>query len=315
MNNQKTNFLIKPLKKERLFIFISVLMILTACGQGEKQKENLTGQIAENKNDSLMVELIPVWETEGAILKTPECATYDADRNVFYVSNLNRDNEDDDDGFISVVNKDGSIKKERWVEGLTSPLGNDFYNDHLYVNDGATIVKIDIKTGDIIERFPVEGASNLNGMDIDEEGNIYSADSRGNKIFKVTKKGEATLFYEGEDLNGPNGVSIRGDELLVASFSGNSLLSINLQNKELKTLVEDIGRADGIIQLEGRHLITSSWSGEVYFISKDLKKQKILDTSAEKINAADIGYIPEENLLVVPTFYDNRLMAYKIEIQ
>lgn len=78
--------------------------------------------------------------------------------------------------------------------------------------------------------------------------------------------------------------------------------------------MEDIGSADGIIRLEGGHFITSSWSGEMYFISNDFKRQKILDTSGEKINAADMGYIPEENLLVIPTFYDNRLMAYRLNI-
>src|SRR5690606_21112994 len=233
---------------------------------------------------------------------------------VFYVSNLNRDNEIDNDGYISIVNIDGSILTEKFVEGLGSPLGNDFYNGHLFLNDGANIIKINIESGDIVERMVVEGASNLNGIDIDNMGNIYAADSRGNRIFKVTQTGKTSLLYEGEDLNSPNGVSVRGDELIIASFSGKKLLALNLQNKQIRTLVEDIGSADGIIRLEGGHFITSSWSGEVYFISNDYKKQKILDTSGEKINAADMGYIPEENILVVPTFYDNRLMAYRLNI-
>ena len=309
MKNPDTYFSIKA--KRDIFYFIgSILLLLTACGP----KNYMGEQVAEPKNDSLRVELTKVWETEREYLKTPECATYDAGRNVFYVSNLNRDNEIENDGFISLVNVDGSVKVERWVEGLTSPLGNYFYKDHLFVNDGGNIIKINIESGDIVERFAVEGASNLNGIDIDEAGNIYAADSRGNKIFKISQKGETTLLYEGGELKGPNGVSVKGNELLVASFSGNKLLSLNLQNNQIRTLVEDIGRVDGIIQLEGGHFITSSWSGEVYFISNDLKTQKILDTSGEKINAADIDYIPEENLLIVPTFYDNRLMAYKVNI-
>ncbi|MEP6262225.1 MAG: hypothetical protein ABJ092_11645 [Gillisia sp.] len=309
MTNSDTFFSMNA--KMPVFYFISgVLLFLTACGQ----KIYMGEQVAVRENDSLRVELTKVWETEREILKTPECATYDAERNIFYVSNLNRDNETDNDGFISLVNVDGSVKTERWVEGLTSPFGNYFYNDHLFVNDGGNIIKINIETGRIIEKIAVEGASSLNGIDIDEAGNIYAADSRGNKIFKVSQQGEVTLLYEGEDLKGPNGVSMKGNELIIASFSGTSLLSLNLKNNQIRTLVEDIGRVDGIIQLEDGHFITSSWSGEVYFISNDLKKQKILDTSGEKINAADIGYIPEENLLVIPTFYDNRLMAYKVTI-
>lgn len=311
---KRNNFLVKVLKMG-LFYSVGILLFFTvACGPGLKQN-NLGQQISDNKNDSLIVDLTKVWETQGEYLKTPECATYDPGKNVFYVSNLNRDNKIENDGFISIVNIDGTIKIHKWIEGLTSPLGNDYYKDHLFVNDGGRIIKIDIESGNIIDRLIVDGASNLNGIDIDEQGNIYAADSRGNKIFKITQKGEVTLLYEGENLKGPNGVSVKGNELIVASFSGNSLLSLNLANNQIRTLVEDIGKADGIIQLEGGHFITSSWSGEVFLITNDGKKQKILDTSKEKINAADIGYIPEENLLVVPTFYDNRLIAYKVNIR
>jgi len=298
-----------------LYCFVSSgLMLIIACGQGEKQKSNPVGPTAEMKTDTLIVELEKVWETKGAHLITPECVTYDLERNIFYISNLNRDNEVENDGYISIVNADGSVKNARWVEGLTSPLGNDFYNGHLFVNDGGNIVKIDIESGNVIEKISVEGAADLNGIDIDEAGNIYAADSDGNKIYKVTQDGEVTLLFEGEELNEPNGVFIKDEELIVASMSGNSLLSFDLEAKQIKTLVEGIDRADGIIQLEGGHFLTSNWSGEIYFISNDMQKQKILDTTVDKINAADIGYIPHENLLVVPTFFDNRLMAYKVNI-
>lgn len=297
------------------FSFMSGLIILlAACSQGEKKQENQYGQTSEMGNDSIRVTLNQVWATDTTQLITPECATYDPERNVFYISNLNRDNEAENDGYMSIVNADGSIKNARWVEGLTTPLGNDFYDGHLYVNDKGNIVKINIESGEIIEKINVEGAVTLNGIAIDETGNIYSADSDGNKIFKVTQNGEASVVFENEELNRPNGVFIKGGELIVASSAGSKLFSINLENKEITTLVEGIGRADGIIPLDGGHYLTSSWSGEVYFISKDMKKQKVLDTKAEEINAADIGYIPQENLLVVPTFYDNRLVAYKVRI-
>lgn len=299
-----------------IYCFVSSsLILITACGQGEKQQNNQSAQTAEMKPDTLMVELEMAWETTGSQLITPECATYDPDANIFYISNLNRDNEVENDGYISIVNADGSLKNARWVEGLGSPLGNDFYNGHLFVNDGGNIVKINIESGKVIEKIAVEGAAKLNGIDIDEEGNIYAADSDGNKIFKVTQEGGVTLLFEGMELNEPNGVFIQGEELIIASMGGNSLLSFHLENNQIKTLVEGIGRVDGIIQLEGGHFLTSSWPGEVYFISNNMRKQKILDTSGEKINAADIGYISDENLLVVPTFFDNRLMAYKVNIK
>ncbi len=32
----------------------------------------------------------------------------------------------------------------------------------------------------------------------------------------------------------------------------------------------------------------------------------------EKINSADLEFIIEKNLLIIPTFFDNRLVAYKL---
>lgn len=38
----------------------------------------------------------------------------------------------------------------------------------------------------------------------------------------------------------------------------------------------------------------------------------LLNTKEQKINAADIDYSPELNLLLVPTFFANKISAYEI---
>jgi outer membrane protein assembly factor BamB len=284
------------------------LISLSACSSGENGQQDQSGEMSMDD-----VTLTQVWATGQDELITPECATYDPEENVFYISNLNRDNDAENDGYLSLVNADGSIQNARWVEGLNTPLGNDFHGGYLYVNDESEIVQIDIETGNISDRIAVEGAIDLNGMDIHPDGTIYSADSDGNKIFRVTPAGEVELIIEGEQLNNPNGVFIKETELIIASMGGNSLLSLDLETNELTTLVDGgLGRADGIIQLDGGHYLISSWTGEVYFVNSDMETRTILDTSAEEINAADIGYIPQDSLLVVPTFFDNRLVGYKL---
>jgi tRNA-binding EMAP/Myf-like protein len=300
------------------YIFLSIssflFFLLTGCVFGEKDKEKESEQSSVEVKNSISVTLEQIWETDTTSLSTPECVTYDEKKKVFYVSNLNRANEVDNDGYLSIVNPDGSIKVEKWVEGLSSPLGSSIYNGYLFQNDKDNILKIDMESGEIVDKIFVKGANGLNGMDIDTNGNIYSADSGGNKIFKITPDKQVSVIFEGEELNRPNGVLVRRNELFTVSSGGGVLNSIDLKTGQIETLVEGIGQADGIILLDGGHFLTSSWKGEVYFISKDMKVQKILDTKNEEINAADITFIPEENLLVVPTFYDNRLVAYKIKI-
>ena len=39
----------------------------------------------------------------------------------------------------------------------------------------------------------------------------------------------------------------------------------------------------------------------------------LIDTTASKINSADLEYVQSRRLLLIPTFFDNRVMAYKVE--
>ncbi|MGM0475546.1 MAG: SMP-30/gluconolactonase/LRE family protein, partial [Bacteroidota bacterium] len=58
--------------------------------------------------------------------------------------------------------------------------------------------------------------------------------------------------------------------------------------------------------------ITSSWTGEVFLIYPDYNKVSLLKTSDEDVNSADIGFNKEDQVLYVPTFHDNRVVAYKL---
>lgn len=300
------------MKKIFQFALVAVVLCLYACGSSTRNQNELSSEGV--LDDSIRISLSESWATDSTQLITPECASYDAEKNVFYVSNLNRDNDVDDDGYMSIVNADGTIKNANWVEGVEAPLGNDFFDGHLYVNDKTTIVKIDIETGKIVKKIAIEGAKRLNGIDVDENGDIYSADIDGNKIFKVSQAGEVSIDIENEMLDRPNGVIIDNGAMIIASSNGGKLLSVALGSKEIKVLGEGIERADGIVPLgEGQYLV-SSWTGLIHFVGNDSKSQQILDTKEKGMNAADITYIPQERMLIIPTFNDNRLVAYKLDI-
>lgn len=293
---------------------MAAALCMAACGNRNNGSNEQTDS-AGSQADGVVVSLSQVWETDTTSLLTPECVTYDPARNQFYVSNINRQSEAENAGYIALVNTDGSIKNAKWVTGFKGPLGNDVHGDFLYVNDRSTVVKIDIASGEIVDRIAVAGAEALNGMDIAEDGTIYAADSRTNKVFRIRPDGEITVVVESDSLETPNGVLINGDELLVASSDGSSLKAVNLGSGSIETRVTGLGQVDGIVPLNGGRYLTSSWKGEVYFIDENRNQQTILDTKDQAVNAADIGYIPQENLLVVPTFHDNRLVAYRLEIR
>jgi len=48
-------------------------------------------------------------------------------------------------------------------------------------------------------------------------------------------------------------------------------------------------------------------------VKKSGEIKTLLNTVKEKINSADIELIQEKNLLIIPTFFDNRIVCYEIK--
>src|SRR5690606_42090847 len=87
------------------------------------------------------------------------------------------------------------------------------------------------------------------------------------------------------------------------------------RSSDLKTTVpinEVVSGGDGLVIIDDNTYIASRCKGETYLI-KDGKEYLLLDTTGEGSNTADIDYIADENLVLVPTFQKNRVAAYTLE--
>jgi sugar lactone lactonase YvrE len=114
-------------------------------------------------------------------------------------------------------------------------------------------------------------------------------------------------------LQRPNGLLMEDGQLLLASARGGFLAPINPETKQIgEHWINEIPSADGIAKDENGNYIVSRWAGEILYIQPDGKTQVLLDTEDQKINSADIDYSIEHKLLLVPTFNDNRIVAYKL---
>ena len=47
-------------------------------------------------------------------------------------------------------------------------------------------------------------------------------------------------------------------------------------------------------------------------VSKSGKVTVLLDTTAQKIQSADLEYVAHKRMLVIPTFFHNKVVAYRI---
>ena len=298
------------MKQSSLYFALVLVALLSACGGTSESTEETTPEQMPTMN----ISIEEAWATD-TVMKAPESTLYDADNDVIYVANIGAVNKDgqDGDGFIAQLLPDGSVKELKWATGLNDPKGMGMYENTLYVTDINEIAAIDINSGEITDKYPVEGAIFLNDITVSSDGKVYATDSDDNKIH-LLENGQLSTWMSDTTLQRPNGLLIEDDRMLMASASGGFLAPINLDNKTIEDhWIEDIPSADGIIKAADGNYIVSTWQGEVHYVDpENNRSQKLLDTKDQKINAADIGYIESQELLLVPTFYDNRVVAYKV---
>ncbi|MBN2861591.1 MAG: hypothetical protein JXN62_00425 [Bacteroidales bacterium] len=287
------------------FTLISIILAFASCRTGNKKS-------AEKESSSIkQFKIVEVWRT-GTDLMTPESVIYDKQRDVFYVSNLNQEpRKKDENGFISRIDKDGNILDLRWIKGLSSPKGMAIVGDILYAADVDEIVAMDINKGEIVRKIFIEGAKMINDISADDNGNLYISDTDAAKIYLFSDNAITDWLAEG--LNGPNGLLFDGDRLLVASQGSQDFASVDIETKNRLVLTEGVNRGDGIAftGIPGYYFL-SDWAGEIFIINPDNSKSSLINTK-EQSNTADIEYLPGDNLLLIPTFNGNCVVAYRME--
>lgn len=258
------------------------------------------------------VELQEVWASDNT-LRTPESALFDPQRNVIYVSNMNNTSDrNDGDGFISRLDAEGNIEDLYWVTGLNNPAGMALHNNVLYVADADEVVAIATQSGSVLGKYKAEKAKFLNDVAVDDNGTVYITDSEQRRIYQM-RNGRISTWIENTKRENPNGIFVEGDRMLVAFFNSGRVRLVDPGTKDFTDWTDGIKSADGIARLEDGNYLISSWDGEVYYVNQEGRNWRVLDTKSKNINAADISYARQPGLLLVPTFRDNRVVAYRLK--
>ena len=258
-------------------------------------------------------KLTQQWETKKE-LRVPESVLYHESGNVLYVSNTNgRPTEKNGKGFISKVSLDGEIEVLKWATGLNAPKGSAIYGNKLFVTDIDRLVEIDLKTGKVLAQYPAAGAKFLNDVAVDASGNVYVTDmsSEHSVIYKLSR-GKMTVWIKGEEIKNPNGLYMEEKRLLVGNSGDGSIKAVNLADKKISTIARVGSGIDGLRSDGKGSYFISDWKGKTSFVTESGKVIVLMDTTASKINSADLEYIKSKRLLLIPTFFDNRVVAYKV---
>jgi len=259
------------------------------------------------------VSLVKKWETP-AELKEPESVLYDKSNDVLYVSNINNPAAGKDgNGSIARVSLQGKIQDVEWViGGMDSPKGMGLSKGLLYVADLAKVVVIEIKTGKVVRSIEVKDAGMLNDITVDEDGTVYVSDSNNKRIYTI-KNNRAEVWLEKAHFQKLNGLLAYRNKFYMIDMNAGIFYEVDKKSGAITKIADNLVGGDGIIPF-GNDFIISNWNGEINYVTAGGSVTKLLDTKAEKANAADIAYIPEQNLLLVPTFFANKVIAYEVKV-
>jgi DNA-binding beta-propeller fold protein YncE len=262
-----------------------------------------------------------LWEAKG--LAQPESVVQDPATGAIYVSNIaGAIMQKDGNGFIAKLRSDGTVIAREWVKGLNAPTGLALHDRTLYVADVDELVEINVASGEIAKRHEAKGAIFLNDVAIGEDGTVYASDTPMNTIWRL-KDGNFEPWLANDALNGPNGLLVLGDKLIVAAFGKvpsegqkqelGGLLAVDLEDQSLSKLGngELVGNLDGLQALQpGIYLVTDWAAGGLYRVDAKGKAERLLKLGK---GSADFIYLPAKKTALIPIMLNNSLVAYALE--
>ncbi len=236
-----------------------------------------------------------------------ESCTFDPERNlILAMNNGERGDGTENDGYVSLINPDGSVHTPKWIgvtrDGLElhHPLGSAVSNGVLYTVDTGHVRSFDLRTGQPLKSVPIPGSTVLNGIAVADDGTVYASNTRNPElIYKVTADDQVSVFAEGAPLAAPNGVAIDSDgNIVVVNVGDNAVITYNTDGEVINTEYAVEGGNDGVVVLaDGTKYVSSVRYGSVSRIRPGQDAEVIASGIP---SAASMCYDSVQNQLVIP---------------
>lgn len=251
-------------------------------------------------------KLEKLWETD-TVVRVPESVLPDLKKGILYVSEIDGNpNAVDGKGGIAKITIDGKIMDLDFTTGLNAPKGLGRFGNELYAADLSEVVVIDINTGKVKNKIAIDSAKALNDITVDDKGIVYISDSKTKKIHRM-EKGHVSTFLT--NVGGVNGLKAIGKDLYI--LGGQKFMRSDSQGNLTSITTLSCG-GDGLEPVGNGDFLITCWSGHIFYVTADGKIETLLDIQEKKVNTADLAYDRAKHILYVPTFWDKKVMAYKL---
>jgi sugar lactone lactonase YvrE len=301
---------------------VVVLATLALMGCPGDRRAHTTIRAAAVELPTPMRRLAPLAEAIITGLRAPESVLYDAQQDVYFISNINGQMLSvDGNGFISRVDAKTLAVDLKWIAtGLDGPKGMAILGDTLYVSDVTAVRKFDRRTGAHQGDVRLPGASFLNDLATDGKS-VYVSDTGvltgagtafletgTDAIYRITGD-TVEKIASGKKLNCPNGLEFIDGKLWVVTFGSNELYRLDGGTPNVAAELP-WGQLDGVTRLADGSVVISSWHGNELFRGPvDGPFEPIL---AGLDSPADMGYDTKRHRLLVPHPPGNQVTIHRV---
>ena len=247
-----------------------------------------------------------------------ESCTFDPHKNLILSMNAgDRAEGAAADGFVSLINPDGSVHTSKWIGAtrdgldLADPIGSAVQNGVLYTVDSGYLRSFDLASGQPLNSIFVSDAGFLNGIAVAEDGIAYISDSNEGLIYKVMPNGSSSVIVEGDALARPNGVAMDNDgNIVVVNIGSNAVITFDPNGNLVRTeYAAEAGNDGVVVTADGTKYVSSVRFGSVSRIRPGAEAVVI---TVGIPSAASMCYDSVQHQLVIPMNPNNALAFIKL---
>ncbi len=306
----------------RWALAIAALVSTAACGRKPDAGAAADSTAAGPKDSAATAAAAGPTSVEG--FQAPESAKYDAELDVWYVSNINGSPVDKDgNGYISRLKGDGTVDSMKFIVGgksgvtLNGPKGMALQGDTLWVADIDAVRGFNRRTGIPVASIPLKGARFLNDVAVGPDG-LYitdtgiKADAKGmshpgpDRVYRIAPDRSTSVALENDSLAGPNGITWDGarGQFIIVPFFGKVVRGWKPGGKVAVPLGTSAGQLDGVEILDGQRMLITSWADSTLDVFENGTA-----TVADKDlpSPADIGVDTRRSRVAIPLLMQNRV--------
>ncbi|MCB2211236.1 hypothetical protein KQI52_03885 [bacterium] len=293
-------------------LLLVALLTVTGCQKADNQQPAEEAETMTHNG----------WTLDDAGFQTPESVLWDQEADMYYVSNLGGPQplQKDDNGFISKITPDDQTVDPKWIAGgtkgitLNAPKGMARYGNWLLVADIDVLRVFNIADGTAVMDIPLPDATFANDVWA-AKGVVYVTDTGTEGpggIYAVTFEGEEMLpvvdtMVRDAGLTNPNGIIEDQDMLYMVPYGGTGFFQINRDGEFTSIADSPMGSLDGLVKLKDGRFAFTSWDAKTVYVMDAEHVITPLFTDLE--SPADIGYDSKRDLLLIPQFMLDKVVA------